>query len=164
MCFSSVHEHVRACDCACASYCPDHTKTLLLIRFPAVWTWRASQPFDSQECLVCNSTGKPQLPTHTYLNTHSQTHMHRIYWDILLLWADAGKGLTPKGRTVQIPQLIEKNTEQRGKSGGTDVNFCHTIPTPTTFLPCFYCGWWRGGGGVFRLLSEKPVFFPCFGQ
>lgn len=134
MCFSSVHEHVRACDCACASYCPDHTKTLLLIRFPAVWTWRASQPFDSQECLVCNSTGKPQLPTHTYLNTHSQTHMHRIYWDILLLWADAGKGLTPKGRTVQIPQLIEKTLNSEGKVE----ELMSTFVTPSLHPPHFH--------------------------
>lgn len=139
MCFSSVREHVRACDCACASYCPDHTKTLLLIRFPAVWTWRASQPFDSQECLVCNSTGKPQLPTHTYLNTLTNTYAPHLLRHPTPL-SRRREGPHPKRKNGSNSTADRKNTEQRGKSGGTDVNFCHTIPTPTTFSPCFYCG------------------------
>lgn len=144
MCFVSVYEHVRACDRACVSYCPAHTKTLLLIRFPAVWTWRAIRSFDSQECLVCNSTGKPQLPTHTYFkHTHTHTYTYAQHLQRHPTPLSRGRhreGPHPKRKNGSNSTADRKNTEQRGKSGGTDVNFCHTIPTPTTFSPCFYCG------------------------
>lgn len=135
--------------------------------------------YDSQLCglgaLFGHSTAKnvwcatllesPSYPHTLTLNTHTHTHTHThsIYRDILLLWAgaDTGKGLTPKGRTVQIPQLIEKTQSSEGKVE----ELMSTFVTPSPHPPHFHhASIVVDEGGVFRLLSEKPVFFPCFGQ
>lgn len=59
-------------------HCSTHTKTRLLILLPSAWTWPTSQPSSSQECLVCNPTGKPQLHTHTHTHTQNLS-LHSTY-------------------------------------------------------------------------------------
>lgn len=85
--------------------------------------------------------------THTHLLKHTLTNTyapHLLRHPTPL--SRRREGPHPKRKNGSNSTADRKNTEQRGKSGGTDVNFCHTIPTPTTFSPCCYCGWWRGGG------------------
>lgn len=72
-------------------YCSVHTKTLLLIWLPAVWTWPAIVGRPAARNVWCATLlERPPLPT--------DTHTPSFLGDSLLLWAgaDRGTGLTPK--------------------------------------------------------------------
>lgn len=89
---------VRVGGCACPHdrivYATGHfstSNTQLLILLPAVGTWLTGLPCSSRECLVCSSTGKPQLPTYSHKHTRSHTP-----WNKPTPLSRQREGLTPK--------------------------------------------------------------------
>lgn len=91
------------CQPVCGILLSPHKDTASYMTPSCVDLARYSRPSSSQECLVCNPTGKASV---THRHTHSQLPWRQ---PTPLSRGRQRDGPHPKGRMVQIPQLIEKH-------------------------------------------------------